>query len=69
MEYNFNWAANRTKVQIAVQKLKSRLAESGKALTEENIKEEYIKMGGLVLKASRGRPKNDSKTSVEASKE
>jgi hypothetical protein len=64
------WVANKTKYQNAVQKLKAQLSERDVELSEENIKAQYIAMGGLVLKEvnKRGRPKND-KTADSASEE
>lgn len=49
MNQHYPWVANTTKLQVAISKMKGRLAENGKPLTEKNIKEEYIRMGGLVL--------------------
>ncbi len=46
----YKWVSNKTKFLIAVQKLKKGLSDNGPKVSEKNIKEEYIKIGGLVLK-------------------
>lgn len=65
---DYSWAVNKLKLKIAEMKVKQHQAESGKEVNEENVKEWYIKLGGLLAKETKkGRPKND-KTPVMDSK-
>jgi hypothetical protein len=69
MEHDYPWVANWTKLQVAIQKIKSK---NGSELNEESIKEEYIRMGGLVLsvKLKPGRPKkNAENTDLDSEKD
>lgn len=56
-----NWAANKLKLQRAIQKAKLETAEPD----EEMIKEWYIKLGGLVLKEGKKNAKTSPKTVQE----
>lgn len=58
---DYSWAINKTKLHVAESKVRQFQAESGKGLTEENVKEWYIKLGGLVVKEIKkpGRPRKE----------
>lgn len=47
--YEYPWADNKIKIQLAIKKAVADCNETGKPVTEETVKQQYISLGGKLI--------------------